>query len=609
MFHPEDSNARSPQPSLLALVGQVRDDQAAMRDEGYEPRRRGLGTIAGLSVAGALLGAAAAMAWPQTYVATTEVMLSDALDTPSVTPREADLALVETRLRLLRSGSVLSAAAERLNLAADPEFGGTANDAAGDYASNIRRFLAPEQADGEEARRRQAVAALQDAIEVNRIGNSAVVAVSARSSDPEKSALLADAVSEAFLSQAGNSGAANLDQLKADLVAAERALAGFRQETGLDATSADLARLDGQLAAARMRVTALDAQIAGGDGAGLDLMATGSIGDASGLDDARARMAAARQKVESLSKRLGPRHPELIAAQAELDGARREMEAESGRVAERLEVEKADAERTARDLAARLNDIRNADAGEGISTLRALERTADTRRAALENALQNGASGNSPKESWIVSRAERPLQAEGPSAPMLSLAGAFGGLLAGLGFAGWRRAADDDDAGRAADEHTDAYCDADRDHHHDAAIAAKEADDMYPYQQHAYPAAPRHPQEHGDQQQPAPAHYAGGPVMPAQAMPGYHPAQMQDAWAMGYRGQPAPMMGYPHPHPHPQMPTVVYVPVPAPQMMPREDYSRTGHSDRRTEAAIEEIRQSLRELREVIEDFADQRYG
>lgn len=605
MFHPDNAHARSQQPSLLAMVGHVRDEQATAEDEGHEPRRRRIGMIAGLSVAGALIGAAAAMAWPQTYAATTEVMLSDALDNPSVTPRDADLALVETRLRLLRSGSVLSAAAERLNLAADPEFGGAANTASGDYARNIRRFLSPEPV-GDDERRTQAVAALQDAIEVNRIGNSAVVAVTARSSDPEKSALLADAVSEAFLSLARAGGSANLDQLKADLDAAERALAGFRQESGLDITSADLARLDGQLAAARMRVTALDAQTAGGDSAGLDLMATGSIGGTSGLDEARARLASARQKVESLSERLGPRHPELIAAQAEMDGARREMNAESDRVAERLEAEKADAERVASDLAARLDGIRNAEAGEGISTLRALERTADTRRAALEHALQNGASGDSMQESWIVSRAERPVQAEGPSAPILSLAGAFGGLLAGLGFAGWRRAADDD-AGRAANEHTDAYRDADFDDPYDAAIAAKEAEDMYPYQQHAYPTAPRHSQEHGDQQQPAPAHYAGVPSMPAhpQAVHAFHPAQMQDGWPMGYRGHPAQMMGYPHA----QMPTVVYVPVPAQQMMPREDYHRAGHADRRTEAAIEEIRQSLRELREVIEDFADQRYG
>ncbi len=589
MFHPDDSHVRSPEPSLLAMAGKVRDDR-----ETHPQRRRVVSTIAGLSVAGALLGAAAAMAWPQAYVATTEVMLSDALDKPSVSPRDADLAMIETRLRLLRSGSVLAAAAERLNLAADPEFGGAAKDASGDYARNIRRFFASEGAGDDETRRRQAVAALQRAIEVNRIGNSAVVAVSARSSDPDKSALLADAVSEAFLSLAGNAGAANLDQLKTELDAAERALAGFRQETGLDVTTADLARLDRQLAAARMRVAALDTQMAGGDGTGLDPMATGSIGVAPGLDDARARHAAARQKVESLSKRLGPRHPELIAAQAELDGARREMETESRRVAASLEAEKADAERTARDLAARLDDIRNAEAGDGVATLRALERAADTRRAALEDALQNGAAAS--QESWIVSRAERPLQAAGPSAPMLSLAGAFGGLLAGLGFAGWRRAAEDDDA----------YGDAELDDTEEAAIAAKEAYEMYPYQQHAYPAAPRHPQDH-DQHHPAPAPYAGHAMPPhAPAMHPFHPAQMQDFWAMGgYRGQPAPMMAYPHP----QMPAVVYVPVPAQQMMPRADYPREAQTDRRTEAAIEEIRQSLRDLREAIEDFADQRYG
>ena len=80
----------------------------------------------------------------------------------------------------------------------------------------------------------------------------------------------------------------------------------------------------------------------------------------------------------------------------------------------------------------------------------------------------------------------------------------------------------------------------------------------------------------------------------------------------GYPAPAAPMMGYPQQH----MPAVVYVPVPAHQVMQhmqqmpsREGWQRPNPADRRTEAAIEEIRQSLRDLREAIEDFADQRYG
>src|SRR5690606_729071 len=84
--------------------------------------------IVGLTVAGALAGSVAGFAWPQTFTATAEMLIAptEAASTTGSTPFPGDVALavVDNQLRVLRSGTMLTAAAERLNLAADAEFNG-----------------------------------------------------------------------------------------------------------------------------------------------------------------------------------------------------------------------------------------------------------------------------------------------------------------------------------------------------------------------------------------------------------------------------------------------------------------------------------------------------
>ena len=123
---------------------------------------------------------------------------------------------------------------------------------------------------------------------------------------------------------------------------------------------------------------------------------------------------------------------------------------------------------------------------------------------------------------------------------------------------------------------------------------------MYSYPPYAAPSAPG-----PGYAQPEPPH-AGHqhPHAPAPAAPAFYPAPPQDPWAH--------MRPYaPQPYGHPPV-QVVYVPVPAiaPPALPHgENFARDRYIDRHTDAAIEEIRQSLRALRAAIEDFADDRYG
>lgn len=580
--------------------------------------------IIGLTLAGAVAGSLVALAWPATFRATSEVMLA-----PSVAalPDATSSALIDGQLRALRSGAVLRAAVEQLNLAADGEFNG--NDAGpfglGGTLANIGRLVAGDGAMIDE-RRQRAVETLASRIDFERIGNSPLVAISVQTADPQKSADIANALSQLFVAEITGStiatqAQANHEALKGELVAAERAVAAFRTENGLLASAEEIDLLTEQLASARARTVALNTQIAAARDPGIDLMATGSItpsdaaaGNVSAVDDVRLRVADHRQRVDALSARLGPLHPELISAKAELDRAQRELDAETRRLSSALQGELAAAVRQEQEFAARVAQVKSQGEGadDKLSILRDLERVVEERRAALEAARNDTAAANFAGDGTrIVAAADTPSQASVPPLPVLSLAGALAGLLSGLGLSAWRREREegehedayrvDDEAPQDFDEHH--HWDEDEGHLSEADTHHSEAPEMYSNSRRSRRDEPAHyaqpepaTQAHWAPQHPAP--------QPMSAPAAWHQPQQAPAYAQPYPGQ--------QPYAQPQAPTVVYVPVAVPasmhQHLTQEQLALHAFIDQRTDAALDEIRHSLRALREAIEDIAEDRY-
>lgn len=610
--------------------------------------------ILSFTLAGAVLGAGLALALPKSYVAAGEMLID---------PGEAGFALVDNQLRVLRSGTMLDAVADRLNLAADPEFNGEG------ALAGLRDIVAGDGAAAMESRRRHVVNALAGAVRAERVGNSTVVALSVESADPQKSALIANTISELFVAGFGhapaNAGEAagemssRLAGLRIAVEEAERAVETYKAEHGLvDAQGRPIAedemvRLAGQLSDAQARTVELNARAASTREADVDSIVTGSLPEqyaSPTLSELRARHAELKQQLDRASVKLGPRHPERLAAQAEMEGARQEIASELRRVASALQIELRRAVQQEQELAARLAEMktRQGDGGDERVALRELEREAGARRAAYEQALRMMASGGPAAGSVsMISRAEPPLRASGPPLAGFSLAGGLAGLLAGLGYAGWRRP-------REAENETEWQAS------ETGQEADKEADPMYPYPPYApqagnaqqpYPQPASYPAGHV---QPAPAQWqqAAQPPLPAPGWPAAsYPAPVAPYPAPSHAAMPQPMM-MPMPAPYdpwahlrayaapppppayaapayapPPVQTVIYVPMPAPaQTAPvpvaagpkerREHHEAARHAfvDERTDAAIEEIRRSLREFREAIEDYAgdhDQprRYG
>lgn len=600
--------------------------------------RRGGGgrwIVLGTTLAGALAGAALWLAWPKTYVATSEMLIDpDALRPAAAVAAplspDAAFALVDNQLRVLRSGPALNAAVERLNLAADPEFNGA--DAGpfgiGGALAGFGELVAGDGGSAMERRRRQVVEALGRALRVERIGGSSVVAVSAATGDPRKSALIANTVSELFLAGAGGPGAAP-ERLRAEAEEAERAVAAFRAENGLGGDE-EVTRIEEELAAVRARSAELGAQAASARGADVDAIVTGSVPEryaSPTLADLRIRHADLKQQVDRISAKLGPRHPERLAAEAQLEGARRAIDGELRRAASALQADLQFAVRQEQDLAAQLARMKASRDGLGdrLATLRALEREAGDRRAAYERSLDLAQAGGAPSAGGVsvISRAEPPLRGQGPSLPAFTLAGAAIGFLAGVGFLGLRRSDDDEEDASAvhrepehgygetdwhdpaADAPPTAYPDAPED-----APDFEEAYEMHPYPPHAQPpaGAPAYAQAgpYGyDRAAPAPypPAYPAWPPQHQQFMP--PPPPPYDPWAH--------LRGYATPAAYHAAPPAYYYPPAYPAAHAPQHFAQRpvddgyGQIDRRTDAAIEEIRWSLRELRAAIEDFAGSR--
>ena len=165
--------------------------------------RGSLRLIMATTVAGTLLGGGVALLTPRTYSSTAELLADgrgvavDASAPQPAIPDEALRVMVENQLRVLRSQSLLADVADRLKLADDPEFDGTAE---GMSLSALARIIsgAPGNTDPEQ-RKLIAAQALARSLEITRDGASFVIDITATTRDADKSALIANTLAETFL--------------------------------------------------------------------------------------------------------------------------------------------------------------------------------------------------------------------------------------------------------------------------------------------------------------------------------------------------------------------------------------------------------------------------
>ncbi len=249
----------------------------------------------------------------------------------------------ETQYKILRSRAIAERVVEMLGLATDPVFLG------------IDKL--PEEMKAKAFERADAAAMVQGRIKVEPVKDSRIVAIKIEDTDPERAAILANAVAQAYMAAnlerrtEGNKDAAEwlqdqLSDLRTKLSTSELALFNFKRENDLiyttlenkqTITSQKLLAINDTLTKVRTKKAEVDAKVRSIRGAQeaaktsgeLDkVMALGVIASNTFVNQLKLAYVTVQNEIADLSERYGPEHPKMKAALERQASAKKNLEKE-----------------------------------------------------------------------------------------------------------------------------------------------------------------------------------------------------------------------------------------------------------------------------------------
>ena len=407
------------------------------------------------------------MATAQLYVDPRELQLVDR----ELTPRAQDISglamVVESQARLITSNNVLLQVIQDANLEKDPEFGG--GESRSMMASLLALFGIQTRPTAAEIKLGQmsALEVLNRHINVKKTDRTFIVDIEVWSVDPAKAAMLANAISNAYLAESKASQATaarrattdlsgRLEELKARLRTAENALAVYKAQNNFVGTQ-DTLISDQQLSASNQRLAAaraltLDAQskfdqIEASRRASTDAGAIPEALQSPTIANLRSQYAEAKKRHAELQSELGPMHPSLRQMEKQVEDLRRTLSEEIERFAQSAKNDLA----RARDYEAALNKSLNAqkrqsvDLSQASVRLRELERDVEASRDVYQSFLKRSRETEEQEtlntsSARIIGEATMPQRRIFP--PAMSLVAMIGFLLGALGAACWIVAVD-----------------------------------------------------------------------------------------------------------------------------------------------------------------------
>jgi polysaccharide biosynthesis transport protein len=403
-----------PTPPPLTLTETDTPVRQLLDQVGGFLRRNKKYALGGL-LAGLLAAAAVEAAVTPHYRATTQILIGPAdlkLVEKSVLPAaqtpDANVMQVETETRVLVSDRVLRRVVRHEHLTDDPEFHGGLRLAG--FVDALRSVVGT-QADQAKTvdPELDAIRQLQRNIGAKRTERTYVVDLSVESSDPDKSARIANAVGAAYLDEqadaraeqarrATDSLSARLNEQRERLTQAEEQVERYKAQHNIVNASGrlvdeqQLSELNNQLSAAQARAGEAKAkydqvlQLRRGK---LDEGVIPEAVQSTTLGLLRDQYGTIARQEANLAAELGPRHPRVIEARAQLAKAQQQIGNEIARIAEasRIDYERALANETS--LATNLATLkqRAMDTGLAFVKLRELEREAEANRAVYESFL------------------------------------------------------------------------------------------------------------------------------------------------------------------------------------------------------------------------------
>jgi uncharacterized protein involved in exopolysaccharide biosynthesis/Mrp family chromosome partitioning ATPase len=400
------------------------------------------------------------LATAQLYVDPRELQLVDR----ELTPRAQDVSglamVVESQARLITSNSVLLQVIQHTHLDKDPEFGGESRG----IMTSLLGLFGIEQRSAAETKLgpMTALEALNRHINIKKTDRSFIVDIEVWSHDPAKAAMLANALSNAYLAESKNSQSVaarratadlsgRLKELKERLRNAENTLAVYKAQNNFVGTQ-DTMISDQQLSASNQRLAAahaltLDAQakydqIEASRRAANDGGAIPEALQSPTIANLRAQYAEARKHYAEIAAELGPRHPALRQMEKQVDDLRRTISEEVDRFAQSAKNDLA----RARDYEASLSHAlemqkrQSVEMSQASVRLRELERDVEASRDVYQSFLKRSREteeqeGLNTSSARIIGEATVPQRRSFP--PGMSMLAMIGFVLGGLAAAGW----------------------------------------------------------------------------------------------------------------------------------------------------------------------------
>jgi uncharacterized protein involved in exopolysaccharide biosynthesis/Mrp family chromosome partitioning ATPase len=433
-------------------------------------RRRGAIAMAALICASAAVMVGKSLtprytATAELYVDPRELQLVDRELTPRAQDTSGLAMVVESQARLITSSSVLLPVIQDTHLDQDPEFGG---ESKGILASLLGLFGLEIHSTGEpKLGQTAALEALNRHITVRKTDRTFIVDIEVWSHDPAKAAMLANAISNAYLAESKKSQATaarratsdlsgRLKELQERLRNAENALATYKAQNNFVGTQ-DTLISDQQLSASNQRLAAaraltLDAQakydqIEASRRAATDAGAISEALQSPTIANLRAQYAEARRRYAELTSELGPLHPSLRQMEKQVEDLRRTINEEVERFAQSA---KNDLTR-ARDFETSLNRALETQKRQSVQLsqasvrLRELERDVEASRDVYQSFLKRSRETEEQESlntssARIIGEATVPQRRNFP--PAMSLLAMLGFMLGALGASAWVVAAD-----------------------------------------------------------------------------------------------------------------------------------------------------------------------
>ncbi len=412
------------------------------------------------------VGVASGYVWQRdrSYVAATQILFerpsSDAVDGDGAVPPQLGAGIegfLESQSRLILSDEVLSRVIDSEALALDGEF----NGADAGLVDRLRLLMAAsvpasQAADHVEPR---VLDALRRASRTAFSADSLAITVEVTTRDREKSARLANAITETYMASEieSQSGPADhfsrsieerLSALRRDLMEAEERTAKFGGENSFSETltasvdDSNLAELERKRGLAEVQADEAGAVLSRID----SIRSPGDVRQGLPRDmqteitrQLVARYATARQTQAALSLQLLDKHPDMQTANIEVESVGQAIMVELGRIRARVQ---AAFDRAVEQRQTLENKIGKAGGGnaERLSRFRALQRDEDARRARYLTFLaqvripEQEAPGQAVT-ARILSAATPPMTPAGPSNFVIIALGLAFGLVSGCGAA------------------------------------------------------------------------------------------------------------------------------------------------------------------------------